>query len=149
MSSPVLKPRPRAGQGLWFFHRLPRYQSLWFSTRPMTCFSAITTPVLNHSVQMLYTTPEGARLITCELPEDGPQLGDVSGEGDVCIEDDDLWKVGRQSFGERELHQAINSWIVFVWYPWHLRLGEWERDKHRNLWDTSKGAQQWLYQPWF
>jgi len=25
----------RAGQGLWFFHSLPRYQSLWFSTRPI------------------------------------------------------------------------------------------------------------------
>lgn len=36
---PVLKPLPRAGQGLWFFHRLPRYQSLWFSTRPITCLS--------------------------------------------------------------------------------------------------------------
>ena len=38
--SPVLKPRPSAGHGLWFFHRFPRYQSLWFSTRPITCLSA-------------------------------------------------------------------------------------------------------------
>lgn len=38
-SLPVLKPRPSAGQGLWFFHRFPRYQSLWFSTRPITCLS--------------------------------------------------------------------------------------------------------------
>lgn len=40
--SPVLKPRPRAGHGLWFFHRLPKYQSLWFSTSPITCFSEKT-----------------------------------------------------------------------------------------------------------
>lgn len=37
--SPVLKPRPSAGHGLWFFQRLPKYQSLWFSTSPITCFS--------------------------------------------------------------------------------------------------------------
>lgn len=37
--SPVLKPRPRAGHGLWFFQRLPKYQSLWFSTSPITCLS--------------------------------------------------------------------------------------------------------------
>lgn len=36
---PVLNPRPKAGQGLWFLQRLPRYQSLWFSTRPITCSS--------------------------------------------------------------------------------------------------------------
>lgn len=36
---PVLNPLPKAGQGLWFFQRLPRYQSLWFSTRPTTCLS--------------------------------------------------------------------------------------------------------------
>lgn len=35
--TPVLKPRPSAGQGLWFFHSLPRYQSLWFSTKPIAC----------------------------------------------------------------------------------------------------------------
>jgi hypothetical protein len=39
LSPPVLNPRPKAGQGLWFFQRLPRYQSLWFSTRPITCLS--------------------------------------------------------------------------------------------------------------
>lgn len=38
-SSPVLKPRPSAGHGLWFFQRLPKYQSLWFSTSPITCLS--------------------------------------------------------------------------------------------------------------
>merc|ERR1719151_596124 len=28
--TPVLKPRPKAGQGRWFFHNLPgMYQSLW------------------------------------------------------------------------------------------------------------------------
>ena len=35
--TPVLKPRPSAGQGRWCFHSLPRYQSLWFSTRPIAC----------------------------------------------------------------------------------------------------------------
>lgn len=42
---PVLKPRPSAGHGLWFFHRFPRYQSLWFSTRPITCLSAHATNI--------------------------------------------------------------------------------------------------------
>lgn len=35
---PVLKPLPKAGQGRWFFHRFPKYQSLWFSTSPSTCW---------------------------------------------------------------------------------------------------------------
>lgn len=47
--------------------------------------------------------------LTRELPEDAPELGDVGGEGDVGVQDDDLAQVGRQSFGERELHQAVNS----------------------------------------
>ncbi len=55
MSSPVLKPRPRAGQGLWFFHRLPRYQSLWFSTRPMTCF------LCNHNASVKSLCPEALK----------------------------------------------------------------------------------------
>lgn len=47
--------------------------------------------------------------LTCELPEDAPELGDVGGEGDVGVQHDDLPQVGRQSFGERKFHQAVNS----------------------------------------
>lgn len=37
--------------------------------------------------------------LTGELPEDSPQLGDVSGKGDVRVQDDDFGEVRGQSFG--------------------------------------------------
>ena len=36
---------------------------------------------------------------TSELPEDGPELSDVGGEGDVRIQDYDLCEVRGQRFG--------------------------------------------------
>ena len=59
---------------------------------------------------------------TCELPEDSPELGDVSGEGDVCVQDDDLSHVCGQCLGESQLHQAVDSRIVLIRDPRHLRL---------------------------
>lgn len=54
--------------------------------------------------------------------EDGPELGDVGGKGDVGVEDDDLVQVGGQGFGEHQLHQAVDPRVVLVGDPRHLRL---------------------------
>ena len=56
--------------------------------------------------------------------EDGPQLGDVGGEGDVRVEDDDPLQVGGQRLGQDQLHEAVDPRVVLVGDPRHLRLVE-------------------------
>lgn len=59
---------------------------------------------------------------TGELLKDSPELRDVRGEGDVRIQDDDLGQVGGQGLGQRQLHQAVDTGVVLVGDPRHLRL---------------------------
>lgn len=54
--------------------------------------------------------------------EDGPELSNVSGEGDVGVKDNDLLQVGGEGLGEDQLHQTVDPRIVLVWDPGHLRL---------------------------
>lgn len=50
--------------------------------------------------QILHTGRTGAvSCLTGELAENAPELGNVGGEGDVRVQDDDLGQVGGQSFG--------------------------------------------------
>lgn len=62
------------------------------------------------------------KCVTFELVEDSPEFSDVSGERDVCVQDDDSLQVGWQRLGEHELHQAVDSRVMLVGDPWHLRL---------------------------
>lgn len=139
--SPVLKPRPRAGHGLWFFQRLPKYQSLWFSTSPITCLSGETEgygcmsccrfkePKQTHCVGAVAdgdcqgsSGSQGHLVLTRKLPKDSPELSDVSGKGDVGVQDNDLGKVGGQCLGKRQLHQPVDARVVLVGDPRHLWL---------------------------
>lgn len=54
--------------------------------------------------------------------EDSPEFSDVSGEGDVGVEDNDFLQVGGEGLGENQLHQAVDPRVVLVWDPGHLRL---------------------------
>lgn len=59
---------------------------------------------------------------TSKFVEDGPQLSDVRGKGDVRVQDDDSVQVWGQSLGEHQLHEAIDPRVVLVWNPGHLWL---------------------------
>lgn len=54
---------------------------------------------------------------TFELVEDGPEFSDVSGKRDVRVQDDDSLQVRRQRLGEHELHEAVDSRVMFVGDP--------------------------------
>lgn len=54
--------------------------------------------------------------------EHGPEFSDVSGKGDVSVQDDDSMQVGGQRLGEHQLHEAVDPRVVLVWDPRHLRL---------------------------
>lgn len=54
--------------------------------------------------------------------EDSPKFSNVSGKRDVCVKDDYSLQVWRQRLSEYELHQAVDSRVMFVRDPWHLRL---------------------------
>lgn len=55
--------------------------------------------------------------LTFELVEDGPEFSDVSGKRDVRVQDDDSLQVRRQRLGEHELHEAVDSRVMFVGDP--------------------------------
>lgn len=60
--------------------------------------------------------------VTFEFVEDSPEFSNVSGKRDVCVQDDDPLQVRWQRLSEHKLHQAIDSRVMFVGDPWHLRL---------------------------
>jgi len=64
----------------------------------------------------------GHPVLTRKLPKDSPELSDVSGEGDVGVQDDDLGEVGGQRLGKRQLHQPVDAGVMLVGDPRHLRL---------------------------
>lgn len=69
----------------------------------------ITSLTKNHPFFGSFRFGKMGETLTGELPEDAPELSDVSGKGDVCVQDDDLVQVRRQGFGQRQLHQAVNT----------------------------------------
>lgn len=60
--------------------------------------------------------------LTFELVEHSPQLCNVGGKGDVRVKDDDPLQVGRKSLGQDELHQTVNTGVMFVGDPGNFRL---------------------------
>lgn len=60
--------------------------------------------------------------LTFEFVEDSPKFSNVSGKCDVCVKDNYSLQVWRQRLSEHELHQAVDSRVMFVRDPWHLRL---------------------------
>lgn len=116
--TPVLKPLPKAGQGLWFFQRLPRYQLLWFSTRPTTCLSGeeggreLPGDVGSGLVHVggawvnwgVGRARQGCTGLTRKLSKQCPELRNVRGEGDISVQDNDSGQAERQDAGKDELH---------------------------------------------
>ena len=83
----------------------------------------------SHTSPCVARVPLLARALTFELVEDGPEFGDVRGEGDVGVEHDDPLEVRGQRLGEHQLHQPVDPRVVFVGDPRYLRLKE--RGGHR------------------
>ena len=63
--TPVLKPLLNAGHGRCFFQSLPKYQSLWFSTRPKACnmYKALKHLIKNHGGFENQTKGKGHRKV--------------------------------------------------------------------------------------
>lgn len=77
-----------------------------------------TTTMMGQSPSRSHRHP----VLTRELPKDSPELSDVSGEGDVGVQDDDFGEVGGQRLGKCQLHQPIDAGVVLVGDPRHLWL---------------------------
>lgn len=54
--------------------------------------------------------------------EDSPKFSNISGKGDVCVQNDDPLQIGRQRLGEHQLHQTVDPRVMFVRDPRHLAL---------------------------
>jgi hypothetical protein len=67
--------------------------------------------------------------------EHSPQLRNVSGKGDISVENNDSLQVGRECLGQYKLHKAINPRVVFVGDPGHFRL---DREGEKGHWKKEK-----------
>ncbi len=68
-------------------------------------------------IQQRSTEFKNMNRVTFELVEDCPEFSNISGKRDVCVQDNDSLQVGQQCLSQHQLHQAINSRVMFVGNP--------------------------------